>query len=146
MMKIRSFAEVSLHGVSLSLASKDADPRYLKDLKAVVDLVEPKFVSDHVCWSRLNGQYFPDLLPIAFTRENAKTIADRVSAIQDSLGRQILIENISQYLSFKHSEMSEGEFLAEIANQADCGILLDVNNIYVNEMNLGYSWKKFLSH
>ncbi|MFT4059837.1 MAG: DUF692 domain-containing protein [Legionella sp.] len=134
--KIREFYPIVMHGVSLSLGSSDPlDKEYLQQLNALVMRVEPKWVSDHLCWTGVQGINTHDLLPIPYTHEAIQHVVSRIQQIQDFLGRSILIENVSSYLSYKQSEMSEWEFLIEIVKQSGCYILLDVNNIYVSAIN-----------
>ncbi|MGM9452047.1 MNIO family bufferin maturase [Legionella bozemanae] len=134
--QIRAHYPVVMHGVSLSLGSTDPlDRDYLNQLKALVARVEPVWVSDHLCWTGVNGINAHDLLPVPYTRETITHIASRIQQVQDFLGRPILIENVSSYLTYKQSEMTEWEFIQEIVKQADCYILLDINNIYVSSVN-----------
>ncbi|MCW8444438.1 DUF692 domain-containing protein [Fluoribacter gormanii] len=134
--QIRAHYPIVMHGVSLSLGSTDPlDNNYLKQLKELVTRVEPVWVSDHLCWTGVNGINAHDLLPVPYTREAVHHIVSRIQQVQDFLGRPILIENVSSYLTYKQSEMSEWEFILEIVKQADCYILLDVNNIYVSSVN-----------
>ncbi|HEC06255.1 MAG TPA: DUF692 domain-containing protein, partial [Thiolapillus brandeum] len=126
--RIRQDYPLVMHGVSLSIASTDPLNRdYLRDLKALAGRVEPAWISDHLCWTSVNAHNYHDLLPMPYTREVIRHVADRVSQVQETLGRQILLENLSSYVSFDDSEMSEWEFLTEVAESADCLILLDVN-------------------
>ncbi len=134
--QIRAHYPVVMHGVSLSLGSTDPlDCDYLNQLKALITRVEPVWVSDHLCWTGVNGINVHDLLPVPYTRETVNHIASRIQQVQDFLGRPILIENVSSYLTYKQSEMTEWEFIREIVKQADCYILLDINNIYVSSVN-----------
>lgn len=134
--KARAVAPLVLHGVSLSLGSTDPlNETYLRDLQTLISRFEPAWVSDHLCWGSIGGHYAHDLLPLPYTEEALAHVVRRIQDIQDRLSRQILIENVSSYLTFGHSAIPEWEFLAEIAERADCGILLDVNNIYVSGMN-----------
>lgn len=134
--EIRKDKPVVLHGVSLSIASVDPlNEDYLKRLKSLVDRIEPLIVSDHCCWTGFNGENLHDLMPVPFTQEAIDHIASRVLQVQEKLGRRILLENVSSYISFKHSEMTEWEFLKELVQKADCGLLLDVNNVYVSSVN-----------
>ena len=143
--KVRREVPVALHGVSLAIGSTDAPDRpYLAALRALVDRIQPAIVSDHLCWGRHAGRYVHDLWPLPFTEEALAHVVERVGRVQEALGRQILLENVSSYLTFRESEMSEWEFLGEIARRADCGILLDVNNIYVSARNHGFSAADFL--
>ncbi len=144
--KAREIAPLVLHGVSLSLGSTDPlNIAYLDDLHTLIRRFEPTWVSDHLCWGSVGGHYAHDLLPLPYTEEALVHVAERVQAIQDHLGRQILIENVSSYLTFSHSTMPEWEFLTEIAERADCGILLDVNNIYVSAANHGFEAEKYIT-
>ena len=137
--RARALAPLVLHGVSLSLGSTDPlDDSYLAELRALADRFEPAWVSDHLCWGSVGGHYAHDLLPLPYTEEALSQVVERVRRVQDRLGRQILVENVSSYLTFAHSVMPEWEFLAEVAARADCGILLDVNNVYVSSVNHGF--------
>lgn len=137
--RIRERYPVVLHGVSLSIGGTDAlDMNYLRELKALAHRIEPAWVSDHLCWTGVNGRNLHDLMPLPYTAEAVRHVADRVSRVQDFLGRRILLENVSSYMTYSASEMDEWDFLAAIANQADCEILLDVNNIYVSAFNHGF--------
>src|SRR5262244_2440824 len=137
--KVRRDFPVALHGVSLSIGSSDPLNReYLDDLAELVNRIEPALVSDHLCWGTHGGRYAHDLLPLPYTEEALEHVAGRVAAVQDVLRRQILLENVSSYVEFQDSTMTEWEFLSAVAERADCGILLDVNNIYVSAHNHGY--------
>jgi hypothetical protein len=143
--RIRDDYPVSLHGVGLSLGSTDAiDRRHLAALRELVAAIEPLFVSEHLSWSSVGGRHLNDLLPLPYTREALAHTADRVAEIQERLGRQILVENISSYLEFTQSAMPEWEFLAELANRSGCAVLLDVNNIYVSATNHGFDAYRYL--
>ena len=134
--KIREYYSIVMHGVSLSIGSTDPfDKEYLNQLKTLVARVEPAWISDHLCWTGIQGVNVHDLLPIPYTREAIKHIVSRITSIQDFLGRPILIENVSSYLTYKQSEMFEWDFIVEIVKQSGCYILLDVNNIYVSSVN-----------
>lgn len=128
--------EVVLHGVSLSIGSTDElDFLYLKKLKELSDRIQPQWISDHLSWTGVDRENIHDLLPLPFTKEAINHLVGRIQRVQDFLGRRILVENVSSYISFKHSELTEWDFLSEISNKADCGILLDVNNVYVSSVN-----------
>jgi uncharacterized protein (UPF0276 family) len=99
---------------------------------------EPALVSEHACWGHVDGEHFNDLLPLPFTDEAVHHLAARMRELQDELGRQVLVENVSQYLRFNHSTLTEGEFLAAVVAESGCGLLLDVNNLYVNSVNVGF--------
>ena len=142
--RIRENYPVVLHGVSLSIGSTapmDAD--YLRDLRKLVDRVQPAWISDHLCWTGVHGQNMLDLLPLPYTEETALHVAERVGIVQDYLGRQILLENVSSYASCVDSSMTEWEFIELIAEKADCLLLLDVNNIYVSSYNHQFDAKTF---
>jgi len=125
-----------MHGVSLSIGSTDALNRdYLKDLKQLIQRVQPEWVSDHLCWTSVNGTNSHDLLPLPYNEDTITHVVDRVTQVQDYLGQPILLENLSSYVTYKNSEMSEWAFLNEIARRADCHILLDINNIFVSAHN-----------
>ncbi len=134
--KVRARYPVALHGVSLSIGSADPlDETYLKKLKTLADRIEPVLVTDHLCWNGVAGECLHDLLPLPFTEEAIRHVVRRVQKVQGFLGRRILLENISTYITYKHSEMPEWVFLSEIARRSGCGILLDLNNLYVNSVN-----------
>jgi uncharacterized protein (UPF0276 family) len=136
--RFREDYPVSTHGVGLSLGSADPlDLTHLAKLKRLVDAIEPTLVSEHLCWVGVNGRYLNDLLPMPYTEESLKHVVSRVQQVQEYLGRQILVENVSSYLEFVASTTPEWEFVREVAARAGCGILLDVNNIYVNAINHG---------
>lgn len=138
--QIRQHYPLSLHGVGLSLGSVDSlNLGHLTKLKRLMQQVEPVLVSEHLSWGALDGRHYNDLLPLPYTQEALAHMIERVNQTQDYLGRQILIENISSYTQFIDSCIPEGEFIAELARQTSCGILLDVNNIYVSAYNLGFN-------
>ncbi|HEX4804139.1 MAG TPA: DUF692 domain-containing protein [Myxococcaceae bacterium] len=144
--KVRRDVPVALHGVSLSIGSSDPlNGEYLAQLSELVNRIEPAVVSDHLCWGSHGGRYVHDLLPLPFTEEALEHVAARVKQVQDRLGRQILLENVSSYLTYAESTLSEWDFLAEIAQRADCGILLDINNIFVSSKNHGFDAFEYLS-
>ena len=133
---IRARYPVALHGVSMSLGSAEGlDRAYLARLRALVDEVEPLFVSDHLSWSRIGGFNAHDLLPLPYTHEALAIVADNVARAQDALGRTMLVENPSTYLRFDGDEMTEWEFLDELCARTGCGLLLDVNNLFVSAAN-----------
>jgi hypothetical protein len=142
---VRRDFPVVLHGVSLSIAGTDPlDVAYLRRLRALVDRVAPAWVSDHLCWTGVSAHNLHDLLPLPWTEETLEHVVPRVLAVQDILGRRFVLENVSTYLSFSHSTMSEWEFLVELARRADCDLLLDVNNVYVSAYNHGFDAGTFL--
>ncbi len=136
---IRQDIPVVLHGVGLGIGSLDApQPRYLERLQRLIERIEPAWVSDHLCWSSLAGQHSHALLPLPYTEEALALVAEHVARVQDTLGRRILIENLSSYVSFRASEMPEWEFMAELSRRADCLLLLDLNNVIVSARNHGW--------
>ena len=143
--QIRAHYPLSLHGVGLSLGSTDAfDDIHLTKLKRLIQRFQPALVSEHVCWGSVGDRHLNDLLPLPYTEEALEHMVDRVSQVQDILGRQILIENVSSYLEFAVSDIPEWEFVAAIAQRTGCGILLDVNNIYVNARNHNFAAELYL--
>lgn len=142
----REHRPIALHGVSLSIASTDPlDERYLARVRALCDELEPAAVSDHLCWTSLGGHQTHDLLPVPYTEEALAHVVARVAQVQERLGRRILLENPSTYALFEGGELDEPQFVAELARRADCGILLDVNNIYVSAQNHGWSAADYLA-
>jgi len=137
--KVRERHPVALHGVSLSVGSAHGiDADYLVRLRALVDEVEPLFVSDHLSWSRVPGFNSHNLLPLPYTAEALEVVCANLGRAQDALGRTMLIENPSSYLAFAESEMTEWEFLKAVSDRTGCGLLLDVNNIHVSAVNHGF--------
>jgi uncharacterized protein (UPF0276 family) len=144
--RMRERYPVVLHGVSLSIGSQDAlDRDYLSALKRLADAIDPAWMSDHLCWTGAHGRNLHDLLPLPYTEEAVAHVSARVREVQDFLGRRILLENVSSYVEFKASTMPEWEFLAAIAEQADCLILLDVNNVHVSSRNHGFDARAYLA-
>ena len=138
--RVRADFPVSLHGVGLGLGSAEGWPgTHLEKLAALVERIEPALVSEHLCWNAVAGRNFNDLLPLPCTGEALLLVRERVERVQERLGRRILIENVSAYVGRESGEMPEGEFIAELARRTGCGVLLDVNNFYVNEVNRGSS-------
>ena len=143
--RIREHYPVVLHGVSLSIGSTDRlDRAYLAELKALAARIEPAWISDHLCWTGVAGRNLHDLMPLPYTEEALRHVARRVREVQDVLGRRILLENVSSYVDYRSSAMTEWDFLAALAESADCEILLDVNNIYVSAFNHGFEALAFL--
>ena len=143
--RIRERYPLVMHGVSLSIGSTaPLDFEYLRELKQLAARIEPHWMSDHLCWTGVDGVNLHDLMPLPYTEEALRHVADRVTQVQDFLGRRILLENVSSYVSYTSSEMTEWEFLAELAVRADCEILLDINNIYVSSVNHGFDPREFL--
>jgi len=137
--EVRNCYPVALHGVSMSLGSADGlDGAYLARLRALVDEVEPLFVSDHLSWSRIDGFNSHDLLPLPYTNEALDVVADNIARAQDALGREMLIENPSTYIDFAPADMSEWAFLDALCARTGCGLLLDVNNVFVSASNHGF--------
>lgn len=135
--QVRRDHAVSLHGVGLGLGSTQGlCSSHVSNLKKLADRIEPHFVSEHLCWSALDGRHFNDLLPLPYTGEALALVASHVSELQERLGRRVLVENVSMYVALP-GEIPEGEFLAELARRSGCGLLLDVNNLHVNQHNLG---------
>jgi uncharacterized protein (UPF0276 family) len=137
--KVRRDMPIVLHGVSLSIGSVDplSEP-YLEELEKLVARIDPAMVTDHLCWGTHRGQYVHDLLPLPYTEESLDHVAARVASVQERLGRSLLLENPSSYVSFRDSTMAEWEFLSELCRRVGCGILLDVNNVYVSARNFGF--------
>lgn len=134
--KIRVNYPIVMHGVSLSLGSTDPlDKNYLQQLKNLMTRVEPAWVSDHLCWTGIAGKNMHDLLPLPYTEETIDHVVARIQQVQDFLGRRILIENVSSYVSYKSSAIPEWEFINAITEKADCMILLDINNVFVSAFN-----------
>ena len=137
--RLRQDYPIGLHGVGLALGSVGPlDPVHLQRVTAAVRRYEAAAISEHACWGRVDGEHFNDLLPLPFTDEAVRHLAARVGELQDVLGRQVLIENVSQYLRFRHSTLTEGEFLGALVADSGCGLLLDLNNLYVNSVNVGF--------
>jgi uncharacterized protein (UPF0276 family) len=144
--RARAIAPVVLHGVSMNLGGTDPlDERHLDELDTLVRRFEPAWISEHLCWGAFGRHYAHDLLPLPFTEEALRQVASRIVHVQDRLGRRILIENVSSYVTFTHSTMSEWTFLGAVAEEADCEILLDVNNVYVSAVNHGFSAEEYIA-
>ena len=143
---IHSRYALSLHGVGLSLGSADPlDAAHLGALKRLASRFDPAAVSEHLCWSHVDGRHLNDLLPLPFTEEALALVCDRVDAVQDALQRPLLVENISAYARFADDIMSEWEFVAAVARNTGCKLLLDVNNIYVNAVNHGFDAATYIA-
>lgn len=135
---LRQDYPISLHGVSASLGSAAGLPaEHLRRLRALCARIEPAMVSEHLAWCALDGVWVPDLLPLPYTYASLQHIAHNVERLQEALGRSILVENPSRYLSFAHDEMDEAEFLSQLVERTGCGVLLDVNNLVVSAVNVG---------
>lgn len=142
---IRRDYPISLHGVGMSLGSADGiDREHLRRLKQLIARIEPAVVSDHLCWGAIGGLHLNDLLPLPYTEEALAVVCAHVGEVQDLLGRQILVENVSSYLQFSHSCMAEWDFVAAVAQRTGCGLILDVNNIYVSSVNHGFDPLRYL--
>jgi uncharacterized protein (UPF0276 family) len=147
LMRLRARYPLSLHGVGLSLGTTDPlDRDHLHLLRRTIARFEPALVSEHVCWGSVGGVHFNDLLPLPCTEEALRHMIARVGEVQDFLGRQILLENVSSYLEFTGAEMPEWAFLAALARESGCGLLLDVNNVYVSACNHGFDAREYLAH
>lgn len=143
--EIRKDYPMVMHGVSLSIGSTDPLNRdYLQQLKTLIHRVQPQWISDHLCWTGVDQTNSHDLLPLPYQEQSIRHLVDRIQQVQDFLGQQILLENLSSYVTFKQSEMSEWEFLSEIAARADCFILLDLNNIFVSAHNHQFDPQDYL--
>jgi len=144
--RIRADYPLVMHGVSLSVGSTDPlDLDYLRVVKALAQRVAPMWISDHLCWTGVAGKNLHDLLPLPYTEPALRHVVARVQAAQELLGQRILLENVSSYVEYKDAEMTEWEFLAQVAQRADCLILLDVNNIYVSACNHGFAADDYLA-
>lgn len=142
--KIRRDYPMVMHGVAMNLGSVDPiDLNYLAEIKALAERIEPLAISDHLCWTGVDGKYLHDLLPIPYTDEAVKHVARRILQVQDFLGRRLVIENASTYLEAK-TDLHEWEFISDILQEADCHILLDINNIYVSSRNHGFDPLRYL--
>jgi uncharacterized protein (UPF0276 family) len=143
--KIRERYPIVMHGVSLSIASTaPLDLDYLKELKKLAIRAEPKWISDHLCWTGVHGVNLHDLLPVPYTREALDHVAPRVQKVQELLGRPLTIENVSSYVRYAHAEMTEWEFLTELTRRTGCQLLFDVNNVFVAAFNHGYDPLEFI--
>ncbi|RMF08192.1 MAG: DUF692 domain-containing protein, partial [Alphaproteobacteria bacterium] len=143
--KVAADYPLSCHGVGLSLGSAEGlDSDHLERVAAVIERYQPTLVSEHLSWCRARGDYLNDLLPLPLTREALEVTAGNIDRFQDRIGRQVLVENPSSYLEFEISEMSEPEFLSELVARTGCGILLDINNIYVSAHNNGWDAEAYL--
>lgn len=143
--QVRQDYPLSCHGVGLSIGSTDAfDRDHLRQLRRLVDRFQPALVSEHCSWSSVGGRFTNDLLPLPCTDEALDHMVRRISEVQDSIGRQILIENPSTYLEFSCSVMPEWQFMTELARESGCGLLLDVNNVYVSSRNHGFDAADYL--
>ena len=143
---VRERTPLVLHGVSLNIGSADPlDNDYLRELATLARRCEPAWISDHLCWTGVGGQNAHDLLPLPYTDEALRHVVPRIMQVQDTLGQRIAIENVSSYFSYTRDAFAECEFLAAVAQEADCGILLDVNNVYVSACNHGFDPRAYLA-
>ncbi|MGH8282935.1 MAG: MNIO family bufferin maturase [Gammaproteobacteria bacterium] len=142
---VRREYPVSLHGVGLSLGSSGRlQTGHLSKLKQLIERMQPALVSEHLCWGAVDNRHLNDLLPLPFTEESLNLVVNHVTAAQDYLDRRILLENVSTYLTYRHSTIPEWEFITALAERSGCDILLDVNNVYVNATNHGYDAEKYI--
>lgn len=143
--QVRELVPIALHGVSMNIGSIDPLERgYLRQLAELAARTDPAWVSDHLCWTAVDGRNLHDLLPLPRTSETLRHVADRIARVQDFLGRRIALENVSSYLRFEADEGEEWEFLVAVAEESDCGLLLDVNNVCVNAHNHGFDPLRYL--
>ncbi len=144
---LRTHYDFAMHGVSLSIGSVEPlNVEYLNDLKKLASYLDVAIISDHLCYTGIHGKNTHDLLPIPYTQEALSHIIPRINKVQDYLGRKILLENPSSYVEFKNSTISEEEFLSELCRKTGCGILLDINNVYISSFNHGSDPKSYLQH
>ena len=144
--KFRERYPLVMHGVSMSIGSTDPiDYDYLRDVKALIHRVEPQWISDHLCWTGVQQKNMHDLLPLPYTEEAIAHVVERIERIQDFLGLRILIENVSSYVTYSQSALTEWDFLAELVQRADCYILCDVNNIFVSAVNHGFNPEDYIN-
>lgn len=143
--QIRKTYPVGLHGVSMNIGSADdLDLEYLTRLKKLIDAIEPFVVSDHLSWTGVNGQNLHDLIPVPYTSETLDFLAKKIIQAQDFLKRPLAFENPSSYIEFARSDMTEPQFIKELVNRTGCHLLLDINNVYVNSQNHGFSPTAYL--
>ena len=143
--RIRRDYPMVMHGVSLSIGGSDPfDADYLKQLKALIDRIQPAWISDHLCWTGTESLNLHDLLPMPYTQAALRHLTQRLQQVQDALGCPILMENVSSYVTYQADEMSEWEFIAELATRSGCDLLLDVNNVYVSSVNHGFDPHAFI--
>ena len=142
---IRTAYPIALHGVALSIGSVGGpDVAYLAQLRALADRIEPLWVSDHLCWTGVHGHHLHDLLPLPYTEEALGVVVRNIGQVQDALGRRLVLENVSSYVQFAESQLSEWDFLREVAERADCLLLVDVNNVHVSSVNHGFDALAYL--
>jgi len=145
LLRLRKDYPIVLHCVSINIGGTDPlDLSFLEQLKDMIKLVEPAWLSDHLCWTGVEGHNTHELLPLPYTQETVNHVSERINKIQDILGQRFMIENTSSYITYKDSEMSEWDFINEIIKKTDCGLLLDINNVYVSSQNHNFDPHKFL--
>jgi uncharacterized protein (UPF0276 family) len=143
--RIRADYPMVMHGVSLSIGGADPlDMDYLRELRALARRIEPGWISDHLCWTGVDHTNLHDLMPMPYTEASLRHLADRVSQVQDSLGRRLVLENVSSYLRYAADEMNEWEFIAELTRRTDCLLLLDVNNVFVSSVNHKFDPRRYI--
>lgn len=143
--QIRRDFPMVMHGVSLSIGgTAPIDVEYLRQLKVLIERIEPAWISDHLCWTGTDGLNLHDLLPMPYTERALRHLVERISQVQEFLGRKILLENVSSYVTYRADEMSEWEFIAALLQRSGCDLLLDVNNIYVSSVNHGFNPQHFI--
>ncbi len=146
LLAVRERYPMTLHGVSLGIGGTDpVEEGYVDALKALAAEVEPAWVSDHLCWTSAGGQTSHDLLPLPYTEEALANVVSRVAHVQERLGRRLVLENVSSYVGYRVSTMPEWEFVAEVARRSGCGLLLDVNNVFVSAWNHGFDPRTYLA-
>ena len=142
---IRGNYPITFHCVGMSLGGTDPlDMEYLRGVKTLIERYQPSLVSDHLCFSQHAQHNYHDLLPLPYNEETLQHFSQRIAQVQDILGTRILVENVSSYLTYQSSTISEAEFIAELLSRADCDLLLDINNVYVNAVNHGFSAREYL--
>jgi uncharacterized protein (UPF0276 family) len=142
---LRERYPMAMHGVALSIGSvAGPDPAYLRSLAALARRIDPLWISDHLCWTGVHGRNLHDLLPLPYTEEALRVVVRNVQQVQDALAQRILLENVSSYVEFNGSQMTEWQFLREVCDQADCLLLLDLNNIHVSAVNHGFDAQEFM--
>ncbi|PIR23000.1 MAG: hypothetical protein COV44_04565 [Deltaproteobacteria bacterium CG11_big_fil_rev_8_21_14_0_20_45_16] len=145
LLKVREMLPIALHGVSLNIGSSDVLNRdYLKNLKLLVEGIEPFIVSDHLCWTGIEKRNWHDLLPLPMNESTVDSLVSRIDQVQETLGRRIALENISTYVRFQSDELDEADFIRLVVERADCDLLLDVNNVFVNSVNHNFDPYEYL--
>lgn len=143
--KLRPNYPIAVHGVSLSIGSTDPlDLSHLKRVKDLLSRIDAAWYSDHLCWTGVDGEHLHDLFPLPYTEEALGVVTEKIQRVQDALGRRMLIENVSSYVTYADSAMTEWDFLREVVERADCGVLLDINNVFVSGINHGFDPKEYL--